>query len=96
MSYTDDAPVGDMAREIKQLIYDSTIYETDPSALKGGAAWWAGQLGAGSDEVREGLEELVATNTLVREGEGQDATCIYVPVTVVSPELHGRREPGEG
>ena len=81
-----------VARELKQYIYDSTIFETSPEPLKGDAAWWAGQLGTEEAETREALEELVAAGTLVQDGEGEDATYIYVPVTVVSPELHGPTE----
>lgn len=92
MSYSDEN-LGEMAGEIKRYIYDSTIFETDPQPLKGDATWWADQLGAGPDETREGLEELATTNTLVKDGEGDDASYIYVPMTVVSPELQGRREP---
>ena len=87
--------LGDMAKEIKQYIYDSTIYETDPEALKGDASWWAGQVGASPDETRDGLEELVAVNTIIKDGEGEAANYIYVPMTVVSPELQGTRELGE-
>ncbi len=92
MSYADEN-MGETAREIKQYIYDSTIFETDPQPLKGDAAWWAGQLGMTSEEIREGLEELVVTNTLVKDGDGDGAMYIYVAMTVVSPELHGNREP---
>lgn len=92
MSYADEN-MGETAREIKQYIYDSTIFETDPQPLKGDTAWWAVQLGTQHEETRDGLEELAATNTLVKDGEGADATYIYVPMTVVSPELHGNREP---
>jgi hypothetical protein len=91
-----DTNLSETAREIKQLIYDSTIYETDPEPLKGGAEWWAAQVGTSSLETPGALDELVAAGTLVKDGEGEGATYIYVPVTVVSPELHGRREPGQG
>lgn len=91
MSYADEN-LGATAREIKQYIYDSTIFETDPEALKGDAGWWAGQLGLPPEEMHGGLEELVETTTLIKDGEGEDATYIYVPMTVVSPELHGNRE----
>ncbi|MDP9350850.1 MAG: hypothetical protein M3P51_04830 [Chloroflexota bacterium] len=91
MSYADEN-LGPTAREIKQYIYDSTIFETDPEALKGDARWWAGQLGLPPEELHEGLEELVEATTLIKDGEGEDATYIYVPMTVVSPELHGNRE----
>jgi hypothetical protein len=87
--------LSETAREIKQYIYDSAIFETDPEPLKGDAAWWAGQLGTDVGATRAGLEELVAVNTLVKDGEGEGAAYIYVPVTVVSPELHGNREPQE-
>lgn len=91
MSYADEN-LGQPAREIKQYIYDSTIFETDPEALKGDSQWWAGQLGLPAEEMREGLEELVTATTLIKDGEGEDAAYIYVPMTVVSPELHGNRE----
>lgn len=93
MSYTDEN-LSEIAREIKQYLYDSTIFETDPEPLKGDASWWSGQLGTEPEETRSGLEELVTNNTLIKDGEGEAATYIYVPMTVVSPELHGRREPG--
>ncbi len=92
MGYTDEN-LGGAASEIKQYIYDSTIFETDPEPLKGDASWWADQVGTVPEETRDGLEELVSANTLIKDGEGEDATYIYVPMTVVSPELHGRREP---
>lgn len=91
MSYADEN-LSEVASEIKQYIYDSTIFETDPEALKGDAGWWADQLGTPQDATRDALEELVAQNTVVKDGEGEGATYIYVPVTVVSPELHGNRE----
>ena len=91
MSYGNER-LGELAREIKQYIYDSTIYEKDLEPLKGDAEWWAGQMGVGPEETRDALEELVAAGTLVKDGEGTDASYIYVPVTVVSPEIHGTRE----
>lgn len=91
MSYADEN-LSEVAREIKQYIYDSTIFETDPEPLKGDASWWASQLGMQPEETREGLEELVTATTLIKDGESEDATYIYVPMTVVSPELHGNRE----
>ncbi len=94
MSYANEK-LGEAAREIKQYIYDSTIFETNPEPLKGNAGWWADQLGTEPEETRGGLEELVAQNTLVKDGEGDGASYIYVPMTVVSPELHGNREVGE-
>jgi hypothetical protein len=95
MDYADEN-LGEVAGEIKQYIYDSTIFETDPEPLKGDAAWWADQIGAAPDETLAGLDELVTANTLIRDGEGDAATYIYVPMTVVSPELHGNREPEQG
>lgn len=92
MSYAE-TNMGETAQEIKQYIYDSTIFETDPPVLKGDVTWWAGQLGIDPEQIGVGLEELVAANTLVKDGEGADATYIYVPMTVVSPELQGDREP---
>lgn len=94
MSYSDEG-LGEAAREIKRYIYDSTIFETDPEPLKGGVPWWADQLGMEPEETRAALEELAAQNTLVKDGEGEAARYIYVPMTVVSPELHGRREVGQ-
>ena len=92
MSYGNEN-LSDVAKEIKQYIYDATIYETDPQPLKGDAAWWSEQLVTQPEETRSALEELVAANTIIKDGEGKDATYIYVPMTVVSPELHGNREP---
>ena len=94
MSYADEGLSG-AAREIKQYIYDSTIFETNPEALKGDVSWWAGQLGMEPGETRAALEELVAATTLIKDGEGDATTYIYVPMTVVSPELHGNRELGD-
>lgn len=94
MSYGNES-LGEVAREIKQYIYDSTIFESDPQPLKGDAEWWAEQLGTQREETRDALEELAGGNTIIKDGEGPHAVYIYTSVTVVSPELHGNKEVGE-
>ena len=90
MSYGNEK-LSALAQEIKQYIYDSTIYETDPEAIKGNAAWWASQIGSEAQETHDALEELTLVGPLFKDGEGEEASYIYAPVTVVSPELHGNR-----
>ncbi len=83
--------LGPVARLIQQHIYDTAVYGggTEPEPLKGDARWWAEQVGVEEAPAREGLEELVAQNTLVKHGEGEDAVYIYTSVTGLSPELQG-------
>lgn len=90
MSYGyESTNLSDTAREIKQYIYDSTIYEKSPEPLKGDASWWADQTGIPEEEITPALEELVASNTLIKQEDDSNSIYIYVPMTVVSPELHG-------
>lgn len=88
MSYGNEH-LSPVAREIKQYIYDASIFDTELEAMKGDAAWWAGQIGTEEAETRDGLEELSEAGTVIRHVEGESVVYIYVPMTGVTPELHG-------